>query len=127
MPVLGTKAPKIRGAGQPPTNQEAARLTAGDPLAGSPQHLDAWLFFWTSFAPDVSGSCPPSIRGLGLGNYRSPNKGESEKGEARLENIEIHPDFLPAKGTGCAVGSRGLRGREWARGPDEAAWRFVSA
>lgn len=51
-------------------------------------------------------------RGWGLENRRSANKGKREKGEACLENIEIHPDFLPAKRTGCSVGSRGLRRRK---------------
>lgn len=67
LPVLRRKAPKIRGEDQTSTNQEAAQLTADDPLAGYPQHLDDWLLFWTSFVPDVFGSCPQSIRGSGFG------------------------------------------------------------
>lgn len=50
--------------------------------------------------------------GLGLENWRSAHGGKSEKGEAWLENIEIHPGFHPAKRTGCSVGSRELRRSE---------------
>lgn len=56
--------------------------------------------------PDVFGSCPQSIRALGLENGRFANKGKSEEGEAWLENIEIHSGFLPSKRTACSVGSR---------------------
>ena len=120
MPVLRRKAPKIRGEGQTSTNQEAARLTADDPLAGPPQHLDdrdsglPLGQMCLAVAHRQSG-------GLGLENWRSANKGKSEKGEAWLENVEIHPGFFPAKRTGCSLGSR----EPWRReevGPD-SRWK----
>ena len=61
--------------------------------------------------------------GLGLENWRSANKGTSEKGEARLENIEIHPGFPWAKRTGCSLGSQGPWKREKV-GP-ESRWKLL--
>lgn len=64
--------------------------------------------FWTSFGPDVFGSYLQSIREFGFGKLEiSKQRQRVRRGEAWLENIEIHPGFLPAQRTGCSVGSRG--------------------
>lgn len=63
-------------------------------------------------------------------NWRSANKGKSEKGEAWLENIEIHPDFFPAEKTVCSMGpqdSRGVRKQAVPSGWKPLGRHFVSS